>query len=467
MTLRKCRRPLVLAMSLALAAPGLAFAQTAKERELEARIAQLEAQVQALLQSQQQTQATVQETQATVAATQTQLDEVRVAQGASGDGKPRIQGSPILTAGNPGSVFSYGGFIKLDAMVTDTSDGVIAEGSAGRLFYVPGTIPVVANGAEPSTDPYTDIHAAFSRFWLAADWTSEGGDKIRGYIEADMFGGGSANLGNEVSTNTHGITLRQAFVTWNNWLAGQAWSNFQDVAALPEAVDFVGVSEGTTFVRQAQIRYTKGPFSVALENPQTTVSSVATAARNNAGGSDLLPDVTARYVTRGDWGHFSVAGLLRQLKSGDESTTGAAVSLSGRFNLGASDDIRWMANYGTGIGRYMAFGLGADAVLDANGELHSQTGAGGFVAWRHAFSPKLRSNLMYSVAEFDNDRSLAGWGLESWAAVERAQSFHANLIYSPFPKLDVGAEISWGQRELEDNRKGDLRRIHTTVKYSF
>ncbi len=460
MTKRRPLRPLAAAMMIALIAPGVAFGQTAKERELEARIAQLEAQVQALLQSQQQTQATVAETR-------TQLDEVKVAQGAADDGKPRIQRSPILTAGNPGSTFSYGGFIKLDAMTTDTSDGVIADGSAGRLFYVPSTIPVTANGAEPDTDPYTDFHAAFSRFWLAADHVTEGGDKFKAMIEVDMFGGGSANLGNEVSTNTHGVTVRHAYVSWNKWLAGQTWSNFQDVAALPEAVDFVGVTEGTTFVRQAQVRYTSGPFSVALENPLTTVSNVATAARNNAGGSNLVPDLTARYVTKGDWGHFSVAGLLRQLKSGDESTSGAAVSLSGRFNLGASDDIRWMANYGSGIGRYLAFGLGADAVLDANGELHAQNGAGGFVAWRHAFTPQLRTNLMYSVAEFDNDKGLAGWGPLSYAAVERAQSFHANLIYSPFPKLDIGAEISWGERTLEDDREGDLRRIHTTVKYSF
>ena len=450
---RQSRRLLATAVLVALAAPGMAFAQTAKEAELEARVAQLEAQIQTLLQAQQQQQESITQTQ-------TRLDEVQVTQAA----KP-LQSKPILA--NPDAVFTYGGFIKFDAMATDTSDGVIGEGSAGRMFYVPSTIPVTANGAEPDTDPYTDVHAAFSRFWFAADHTTADGNKFRGFIEADLFGGGTANLGNEVSTNTHGLTIRHAFVTWNNWLAGQTWSNFQDVAALPEAVDFVGVTEGTTFVRQAQIRYTNGPFSVSLENPHTTVSSVATAARNNAGGSDLLPDVTARYVSKGDWGHFSVAGLLRQLKAGDESTSGAAMSLSGRFNLGANDDIRWMANYGSGIGRYLAFGLGADAVLDANGELHSQDGGGGFVAWRHAFSPQLRSNLMYSVAEFDNDRNLAGWGAGSWAAVERAQSFHANLIYSPFPKLDVGAEISWGQRELEDDRKGDLRRIHTTVKYSF
>ena len=39
------------AVLVALAAPGLAFAQTAKEVELEARVAQLEAQIQALLQA--------------------------------------------------------------------------------------------------------------------------------------------------------------------------------------------------------------------------------------------------------------------------------------------------------------------------------------------------------------------------------------------------------------------------------
>ncbi len=451
---RNSRQLLATAVLVALAAPGVAFAQTAKEAELEARVAQLEAQIQTLLQAQQQQQESITQTQ-------TRLDEVQVAQPAA---KP-VQSKPILA--NPDAVFTYGGFIKFDAMVTDTSDGAIAEGSAGRMFYVPSTIPVTANGAEPDSDPYTDFHAAFSRFWFAADHTTEGGDKFRAFIEADMFGGGTSNLGNEISTNTHGITLRHAYVSWNNWLAGQTWSNFQDVAALPEAVDFVGVTEGTTFVRQAQIRYTNGPFSVALENPHTTVSDIATAARFNAGGSDSLPDVTARYVTSGKWGHFSVAGLLRQLKSGDESDTGAAISLSGRFNIGASDDIRWMANYGSGIGRYLGFGLGTDTVVDANGNLHAQDGAGGFVAWRHAFNDKLRSNLMYSVAEFDNDRGLAGWGPGSFAATERAQSFHANLIYSPFPKLDIGAEIGWAERHLEDDRKGDLKRIQTTVKYSF
>lgn len=122
-------------------------------------------------------------------------------------------------------------------MVTNTSDGEIADGSVGRLFYVPSTIPVGAPGANEGSD--TDMGAQLSRFWFAGDTDLESGDKLKGYIELDMFGGGNIT-GNEVSTNTYGVSLRQAYVNWtrpngSSVLAGQTWSNFQDVAALPDA----------------------------------------------------------------------------------------------------------------------------------------------------------------------------------------------------------------------------------------
>ena len=462
---RLLRRPLAAALLVAIVAPGAAFAQTAREKALEARVAELERQVQMLVSAQQQQQSQTTTTQEEVAQVQTAQAAAR-AVAAVPAGKQPIQGTTITPAGNPGSVFTYGGFIKLDAMVTDTSDGRIADGSSGRMFYVPSTIPVGGPGADGG-DPYTDFHAQFSRFWLSADHVTEGGDKLKGYVEMDFFGGGSNALaGNEVATNTYAVTLRQAYVSWNNWLAGQTWSNFQDVAALPDAVDFVGVTDGTVFVRQAQVRYSNGPWSVALENPNTTLQAYAPnspiAGARTTTGDNNIPDLTGRYNMKGDWGHLSVAGMLRQFKAGDNTDSGGAVSVSGKFNMGGSDDIRYMANYGSGIGRYMAFGLGSDVMQDASGDIEALDGWGGFVAWRHVFSPKLRTNLMYSMASFDNDVGLVGWGV-----TERSQSYHANLIYSPFPKLDIGAEIGWGQRSLEDDREGDLKRFHTSVKYSF
>jgi len=219
-------------------------------------------------------------------------------------------------------------------------------------------------------------------------------------------------------------------------------------------------------VRQAKLRYTSGAFSVALENPQTVLTNYRATTRINSDDGNM-PDISARWTTKGDWGHVSVAGIARQLRHDTATTsasdTGYGVSVSGKYNLGKSDDVRYMLTAGRGIGRYVAFGLGADGVLDATGgELDGIGVLAGFVSWRHVFNPKLRGNLMFSRAQLDNDTDWTGFGV-----TESAQSVHANLIYSPFPKLDIGAELIWGNREVESGADGDLRRLHTTVKYSF
>ena len=111
--------------------------------------------------------------------------------------------------------------------------------------------------------------------------------------------------------------LRHAYIQWREWLVGQTWSNFQDVAALPDSVDFIGTTDGTVFVRQPQVRYTKGGFSLAVENPQTTMTPFGGPADPNSTAwivetdDSSIPDLTARYAWKGAWGHVAVAGLAR------------------------------------------------------------------------------------------------------------------------------------------------------------
>ena len=109
-----------------------------------------------------------------------------------------------------------------------------------------------------------------------------------------------------------------------------------------------------------------------------------------------------------------------------------------------------------------AIEAGRPFAFDADGGLLSQRGYGGFAAWRHAFNAKLRGNVVYSIASLDNDALLTGGFV-----TERAQSFRVNMIYSPAPKLDIGGEISWADRRLENGLEGYLQRVHTHVKYSF
>ncbi|GAA5067952.1 DcaP family trimeric outer membrane transporter [Lysobacter panacisoli] len=458
------RRPLAAALLVALALPGMAFAQTAKEKELEARVAQLEAMVKQLVSQQQQQQTQISE----VKTAQTTAPAAPAAAAPGTPAKPTIQSAPIMATANPGTRFSYGGFIKLDASVTDTNDGDIPDGTVGRLFYVPKAIPVGGGRtAEGGTD--TDMGVNFSRFWFGADTDLDSGDKLKAYLEFDLFGGGStAFTGNEIATNTYALTLRQAYVQWNNWLAGQTWTNFQDTAALPDTVDFLGPTEGTVFVRQAQLRYTNGPWSFSMENPETVYTPFNGNMAQVAGDDGPSPDFTGRYTAKGDWGHFGIAGLVRQLKyqngplNQDNESTGYGLSVSGKFNLGKSDDIRYMVTGGSGIGRYIGLALNNDAVLDSTGDLDNIDVIAGFVGWRHVFSPKLRTNLFYSRADYDQDTDLTGLGI-----TKGAQSAHVNLIYTPLPKLDLGAELIWGQRELENGDRGELNRLQTHVKYNF
>jgi len=47
------------------------------------------------------------------------------------------------------------------------------------------------------------------------------------------------------------------------------------------------------------------------------------------------------------------------------------------------------------------------------------------------------------------------------------QSIRGNIFYSPLPKVDVGAELMYGKREIENGNKGDITRLQFTTKYSF
>ena len=50
---------------------------------------------------------------------------------------------------------------------------------------------------------------------------------------------------------------------------------------------------------------------------------------------------------------------------------------------------------------------------------------------------------------------------------DRVYSLHANLIYSPVSKLDVGIEYIYANRRLESGLDGDMNKVQFSTKYSF
>lgn len=361
-----------------------------------------------------------------------------------------------------GTRFSFSGFMKIDALRSDYDDGEAADGSIGRDFYVPGAIPV--GGMAESAD--FDSHVKQSRFIFRTDTDTDSG-KLSSLLEVDLYG---SSLGDERATNTYGLQLRHAYVQYGAWLFGQTWSNFQDVAALPESTDFIGPTDGTVFVRQPQLRYTAGSLAIALENPEITLTPAGGGTRI-ASDDGNIPDLTLAYRYVLPHGYLRAAALARQLRYQTTGAMGvgaindtqrtAALSLSGKIDFGVHD-LRFMATAGEGIGRYVGVNFANDAELTSQGQLRPIDGWAGFAAWRQVWTGKLRSTFMLSTSQYDNDIALSGP-----AANKSSWSWAVNTFYTPYPKLDVGLEWRHAVREIESGAEGSFDRLHAVAKYSF
>ncbi len=382
-----------------------------------------------------------------------------------------VSGSAVAQDDGPTTTYKFGGYAKFDAMFSSYSDATPPQNSLMRQFYVPTGISV-GDGSGDS-DMTADFQARETRINFRADTKTAGGDSITAFIEMDFFTHGD---GNEIISNSFSPRLRHAFLKYNKWTFGQTWSTFQDVAALPEALDFVGPAESTTFIRQAMIRYTTGGLELAAENPEPFVAGAPNPFPPAGGvstprpGYDTIPDLIGRYTFKfGDKGSYlKVAGLYRNIKLyQDENgvqadTTAWGVSASTKLMFGNGADLRAMVTVGDGVGRYIGLGFVRDGYVDINNDIATAEALAYFVALRLPFGNGWRTNIMYGNTTIDYDNDVAAAALN-----DSASSIHWNVIYNILPKLDVGAEIMYGERELVNGADGDFTRFQFSAKYAF
>jgi hypothetical protein len=454
-SLKKLLLSLSIAAVLGTSWSGSTFADGDSVESLEARIAELESLVHKLLQNQQ--------TQAPAAVVDSAAIEAKAEEAAAAKFTAMMSEHEAAVAEKVHKhSYKFGGYIKTDVMYSDFDSG--SYSGAGREFYIPATVQVGPSSA--NGESYLDLQAKESRINFRSDHLLDNGAKLGTFFEFDFMLSGQ---GDERISNSYAPRVRHAFVTYNKWLFGQTWMTFFNVGALPENLDFVGPAESTIFGRQAQIRYTNGNWQVAFENPETTITPYQGGGRIVA-DDNRVPDVVLRYNMKGDWGSFVAAGMIRQLRyegaSGgmqiNDSTQSYSLSLSGKFDFGNKDDFRWMATWGQGIGRYIGLNTSNGAVIDASGNLKAIDQTGVFGSYRHLWNDQWRSNFTVGYLAIDNDTSLTGTG-----ATKNATSYHANIIYSPLPKLDFGAEILFANREIESGLDGNLTRFIFSAKYAF
>ncbi|HWI35120.1 MAG TPA: DcaP family trimeric outer membrane transporter [Burkholderiales bacterium] len=351
------------------------------------------------------------------------------------------------------------GYVKADAILSNHSAGV---DSVGDQELVPGSIPVGPGAGEHKRNQVT-FHARQSRLGLGTTTATEYGD-LATYVEGDFFGAD----GNE-SSNSQGFRLRHAYGSLGKLLAGQTWTNFFNEQAYIETLDFGGPT-GEIFVRQAQFRWTEkyagGDWSVSAESSESVIA-VPGSATPFRSDSDHAPDFTARVRRTIGRATYSAGALARNVHvdsaalGADSGRWGGALTFSGIVPLGARDDLRFDVNAGNAIGRYQVGGFFPDGYLDASGNLKLAHQASGYVAYRHFWTPKLRSTVEYSAA---NSTPPAGTAV---GINKSDRSQHLNLIWSPVPAVNLGGEFVHAQRTVVGGDQGTLNRIQFSAQYSF
>lgn len=354
------------------------------------------------------------------------------------------------------------GYAKLDAIYTDSDGG-------GKFAFTPSAIILDKDEAGHVDNAFL-MHARQTRLGVATSTDTSYG-KFKTKIEGDFYGAG----GNEVYSNSWGFRLRQAYGELGNVLIGQAWSTFIDLAQYPETIDFGG-PVGALFIRQAQIRYTQpfdgGSFQFAIENPESNYATMGAGEegvvsnQSVSGGNETMPDVIARVNLNPGFGHYSLVGMVRELTydngANDDSEIGFAVSATAVIPVVGKDNVILNANYGTALGRYLTAGFDEAFIDPVTGDIETNDQWGGLVSYQHFWTDTLRSTVAYSYAERDNDSKYV-----TDTAEKMYQSVHANLMWSPVSRVNMGVEYIWGYREIENGEDGDMNRVQAGFQFNF
>ncbi len=398
----------------------------------------------------------------------------------------------------PGSNTSVaiGGYAKLD-VIYDFDQDVGDSFNVGAIaLEVPG--PHAGN----TLDNNFTLHAKQSRLWVKT-WTPTDWGEFETHIEADFLDFTSG--ANHLVSNSFHLRLRHAYGRLGNVLAGQTWSNFNTPFQWAGTIDFWG-AVGTSFIRQAQIRYTAPlgdgmSLAISIENPETDgivcfddfappgVCSIAAKraesfSQPDQNVTDPMPDIVARFQWGADWGTIALAAVGRYFNvteifaptitySGvNDQAFGWGVNIAGVVNLPwGKDRMGAQFIYGDGIGRYalwnsgnafLAFG-GTNGPPNVNIETVEAWGGNAWI--EHWWTDSL-----YSVG-------VVGYGETNWPAAVIAfdgapitnvlASVHVNLQWKPTSRTSIGIEGMYGHRQTQSGLDGDALRLQMGFTWGF
>ncbi|MFV5403125.1 DcaP family trimeric outer membrane transporter [Acinetobacter sp. 228] len=395
----------------------VAHAETQEQKEIKQLRQEVEA-LKALVTQQQQ----VQQNQAV------QIEQVKAAP------QPSAAAPKALSTKSDTEVKLYG-FVRGDA-------NYIIEGSAGDFSDV----------AKTNGQTRDKLVATAKTTRLGLDFkTSVNGAEVGGKLESDFAG-----------TNDS-FRIRQAYLTYENWLIGQTQSNFLSNHA-PFMIDFsTNVGGGTTRLPMVRYGFDLTPATqlfLAAEKPNSSAEDIKSS----------VPTLTAKLAHNFDdkKGNASARALVEVYKDEDTNKRKAGWGLAAGTTYQVIDPLKATldVSYTKGVNGIL-YGTNANAAfVDDEGNRNIEQNEIWAVQTGLTYSilPNLKTSLGYGALFADKDSDYADL---NEAANKEVQQAWLNLVYSPVKPLEFGVEYVNGERKTFNNEKFKDNRIGLMSKYSF
>ncbi|MBZ2168981.1 DcaP family trimeric outer membrane transporter [Marinobacter sp. F4216] len=266
------------------------------------------------------------------------------------------------------------------------------------------------------------------------------------------------------------LRLRHGFGEYNGVLMGQTWSNFNSFVGNTSTLDFDSLPGLAGLQgRVAQARYTTGPLSFSLEQPNNFVL--------DSGGieKDGMPALTARLED--SQGGFSYAAAVLAHQVGiddgtvDESTFGFATFGAAKIALSDMFTIQGTVSYTDGANSYLyrsGDNFGAASAYLSGGDLETISGYGASVGTGISLGGGRSVNIGYGLATVDWDDAEADLGAAAVADESETNSaIMANYQWTPVNNVMMGVEYQLLSRENVDGSDGDASRVLFAAQYNF
>lgn len=293
-----------------------------------------------------------------------------------------------------------------------------------------------------------------------------GEHSIGGKVEMDFFGGAGRDT----------FRIRHAYLTYDQWLVGQTWSNFNAVEYFPETVD-ASLSVGGSLTRVPQVKYSYPvdknmnlAFSLEDSKAETVTTSGTQNFTTDANAKLKFPSAVGRLNYKFENGSALSGRLFLTQKAtnheGNDDFLAWGAALGGKYQVAENTLLRFDYNHIKGDTKNVLWSNYA-YVFDVNGEMKPNEFDVVTLGLTQKITPKIRSTLGLGYMRANTDNHFADLVRNDLTQNKELIEGWINLFYNPVKPINLGVEYMYGERKTFTDQKGIDNRVNFTAIYDF